>query len=339
MAVSVEFKKTPVYNRHVALGAKMVDFHGWLMPLQYKGIIHEHLATRNNVGIFDVSHMGEIEIKGPDSYSFLQYLITNNLDKISPGRALYTHMCYENGGIVDDLIVYIFSKEHFILVVNASNSEKDFNWISKYSKDAKDVSSSTALISLQGPRACGILEKFLGESLSGLKCFHFQKFRDIIVSRTGYTGEDGFELFIDWDRGEWLWDELMKFKPEPVGLGARDTLRLEKGYPLYGNDIDETTTPLDAGLMWVVDLKKDFIGRDALLKHKPKRKLVRLEMQGQGIPRHGCAIFYEGKKVGTVTSGTYCPSLCKGIGMGYVDGDYKEVEIDIRGRLYNANTR
>lgn len=334
-------KRTPIYNRHIELGAKMVDFHNWLMPLQYKGIIQEHLAVRNNVGIFDVSHMGEIEIKGKDAYNFLQYLITNNLDKIGPGRAIYTHMCYENGGIVDDLIVYMFSKEHFILVVNASNIEKDFNWMRKYSADIKDISSDIALISLQGPRACGVLVRLggLGESLSDLKRFYFQKFGDIIVSRTGYTGEDGFELFIDWNKGEWLWDELMKFKPEPVGLGARDTLRLEKGYPLYGNDIDETTTPIEAGLMWVVDLKKDFIGREALLKHKSQRRLVRLEMKDQGIPRQGCAILYEGKKVGNITSGTYSPSLGKGIAMGYVDGDYKVVDIDIRGRLYNANTK
>lgn len=334
-------KRTPIYNRHIELGAKMVDFHDWLMPLQYKGIIQEHLAVRSNVGIFDVSHMGEIEIKGKDAYNFLQYLITNNLDKIGPGRAIYTHMCYENGGIVDDLIVYMFSKEHFILVVNASNIEKDFNWMRKYSADIKDISSDIALISLQGPRACGVLVRLggLGESLSDLKRFYFQKFGGIIVSRTGYTGEDGFELFIDWDRGLWLWDELMKFKPEPVGLGARDTLRLEKGYPLYGNDIDETTTPIEAGLMWAVDLKKDFIGREALLKHKSQRRLVRLEMKDQGIPRQGCAILYEGKKVGNITSGTYSPSLGKGIAMGYVDGDYKVVDIDIRGRLYNANTK
>lgn len=336
MTVSVELKKTPIYNRHVALGAKMVDFHGWLMPLQYEGIIHEHLATRNNAGIFDVSHMGEIEVKGRD---FVQYLITNNLDKISPGMALYTHMCNEDGGIVDDLIVYMPSREDYMFVVNASNVEKDFNWIKKYSSDARDISGNTALVSLQGPTACGIMEKFLRATLSGLKRFHFQRFGDIIVSRTGYTGEDGFELFIDWDKGLWLWDELMKHNPEPVGLGARDTLRLEKGFPLYGNDIDETTTPLEAGLMWVVDLEKDFIGRDALVKHIPKRRLVRMEMKDQGIPRHGCAVLHGGKKIGAVTSGTYSPSLAKGIAMGYIDGDYKEVDIDIRGRLYNANTK
>lgn len=339
----METKKTPIYNRHIELGAKMVDFHGWLMPLQYKGIIQEHLAVRNNVGIFDVSHMGEIEIKGKDAYSFVQYLVTNNLDKISPERALYTHMCYENSGIVDDLIVYMFSPEHLLFVVNASNTEKDFNWIighrKGYNVDIKDISDKIALISLQGPKACGILEKFLNKPLSNIRRFHFQKFGDIIISRTGYTGEDGFELFIDAGKGLWLWDELMKFGPQPVGLGARDTLRLEKGYPLYGNDIDETTTPLEAGLMWVVDIKKDFIGRDALLKHKPMRRLVSMEMKDQGIPRHGCTILYGGKKVGVVTSGTYSPSLGRGIAMGYTDGDYKDVDIDIRGRLYNANTR
>lgn len=318
----------------------MVDFHGWLMPIQYKGIIHEHLATRNNVGIFDVSHMGEIQIKGPDAYRFLQYLITNNLDKIGPNRAIYTHMCYENGGIVDDLIAYMFSKEYLLLVVNASNTEKDFNWIIEhkggYDVVIENISHRTALISLQGPKACGILEKFLNQSLSNLKRFHFQEFGDIIVSHTGYTGEDGFELFIDWDKGLWLWDSLMEFNPQPVGLGARDTLRLEKGYLLYGNDIDETTTPIEAGLEWVVDLKKDFIGKEALIKISPKKRLVRLEMQDQGIPRQGCAILFGGKRIGTVTSGTYSPSLKKGIAMGYIEEEHDEVEIDIRGKLCKA---
>lgn len=332
--------KTPIYDRHIQLGAKIVDFHGWLMPIQYKGIIQEHLAVRNNVGVFDVSHMGEIEIKGKDAYSFLQYLITNNLDKIGPGRTIYTHMCNENGGIIDDLIVYMFSREHFFLVVNASNTEKDFNWIighkEKYDVDIENISSKIALISLQGPKACEILEKFLGKPLSNIRRFHFQKFPDIIVSRTGYTGEDGFELFVDWNKGIWLWDELMKFNPEPVGLGARDTLRMEKGYALYGNDIDETTTPIEAGIEWTVDLKKDFIGKEALLKNKPRKRLIRLEMQDPGIPRHGCAILLEGTRIGTVTSGTYSPSLKKGIAMGYIEGNYGELDIDIRGKLHRA---
>lgn len=348
MTVSAEVRKTPIYERHIELGAKMVDFHGWMMPIQYKGIIQEHLAVRKNAGIFDASHMGEIDIKGKDAYVFVQYLITNNLDKIGPGRAIYTHMCNENGGIVDDLIVYMFSREYFILVVNASNTEKDFNWVNshkeKYNTVIEDISDKIALIALQGPNAYKILEKFLNNSLSKLGRLHFQEFlvrgNKIIVSRTGYTGEDGFELFTDADKGAWLWNELMKFDPCPVGLGARDTLRLEKWYPLYGNDIDESTTPIEAGIIWAIDFNKgNFIGRDALLKTKSDRRLVRIEMKDQGIPRQGCVILYEGKKIGTVTSGTYSPSLSKGIAMGYVDGNYKEVDIDIRGKLNKAKIK
>lgn len=352
MNVNIETRKTPIYNRHVELGAKIVDFHGWLLPIQYKSIVAEHLAVRKNAGIFDVSHMGEIEIKGKDAYSFIQYLTTNNLDKISPGGAIYSPICREDGGIIDDLVVYMFSKEHILLVVNASNIEKDFNWIAghkgRYNADIKNISDSIALISLQGPNACGTLEKFLNKSLSDLKHFHFREFiisgEKILVSRTGYTGEDGFELFIDTNKGEWLWDELMKFKPEPIGLGARDTLRLEKGYILYGNDADESTTPIEAGISFSVDFRKDnFIGKDALKKNKPKKKLVRLEMLDAGIPRQGFSIMYNGSKIGTVTSGTFSPSLNKGIAMGYIE--WKEVEppstadIDIRGNLYKAIVR
>lgn len=345
MPMNTEVKKTPIYQKHIELGAKMVDFHGWLMPLQYKGIIQEHLAVRNSVGIFGVSHMGEIEIKGKDAYSLVQFLITNNLDKIYPGSALYSPICNENGGMLDDLIVYMFSKEYFLLVVNASNTEKDFDWICKhksgYNVEINNISNDIVLIALQGPKSCEIMEKFLNQSLSDLKRFHFIVLKNkMIVSRTGYTGEDGFELFIESSKGIWLWDSLMKFKPEPVGLGARDTLRLEKGYILYGNDADISTTPIEAGIGWTVDFnKRDFIGKDALLKNKPKRRLVRLEMQESGIPRQGCAILIDGKKVGTVTSGTYSPSLKKGIAMGYIEGDYPEVDIDIRGKPFKAVVR
>lgn len=354
MNMNTETKKTPIYDSHVKLGAKMVDFHGWLMPIQYKSIIAEHMAVRNNAGIFDVSHMGEIQIKGPDAYNFMQNLITNNLDKISPGGAIYTPMCDENGGMIDDLIVYLFSKEHLFLVVNASNIEKDFRWIAghkeKYNVDIKNISDDVAFIALQGPKACGIMEEFLNKSLSNLKHLHFQEFvisgNKIVVSRTGYTGEDGFELFIDSGKAQWLWDSLMKFKPEPIGLGARDTLRLEKGYILYGNEADESTTPIEAGIEWTVDFKKDsFIGKEALIKNKPKKKLVRLEMSGAGIPRQGCSIIYNGDKIGTVTSGTFSPSLNKGIAMGYIEWmevskrPPSAVDIDIRGRLYKAEIR
>ena len=336
-------KKTPIYERHVELGAKILDFHGWLMPIQYKGIVTEHLAVRNKVGIFDVSHMGEFEIKGQDAYDFVQILIANNLDKIEPGRALYTTMCNENGGIIDDLVVYMFNKEHLMLVVNASNTEKDFRWINahvgSYKVEVNDISPNTVLLAVQGPKSALVVEKFLDKKLDSLKRFHFQGEEPILISRTGYTGEDGFELFIEAERGVWLWDELMKFNIQPVGLGARDTLRLEKGYILYGNDANESTTPLEAGIEWTVDLEKpDFIGKEALLNRKIKRKLVFLEMQEKGIPRPGCKIKNsEGtKEIGEVTSGTYSPSLEMGIALGYVDIGYKNVAVEIRGRLLKA---
>lgn len=345
MKVDTEPKKTPIYESHVALGAKMVDFHGWLMPLQYKGIVEEHLSVRNKAGIFDVSHMGEIEIKGKDAYNFMQYLVPNNLDKIKPGKAIYSCFCNKKGGMIDDLIIYLFSEGHILLVVNASNIENDYNWVvahkNNFSVDIKNVSDEIALIALQGPESGAILEKFLEQGLAEIKHFCFKEYNvsgeKIIISRTGYTGEDGFELFINADSGRRLWDSLMKFNPEPAGLGARDTLRLEKGYLLYGNDADISTTPIEAGIGWTVDLnKKDFIGKDVLAGSTPKKKLVWMEMLEKAIPRQGCGIFCEGKRIGTVTSGTYSPSLAKGIAMGYIEKECKDISIEIRGRLCPA---
>lgn len=345
MTVITEPRKTPIYEGHAALGAKMVDFHGWLMPIQYKGIIQEHLAVRKDAGIFDISHMGTIEIKGKDAYNFTQWLIPNNLDKVKPGKALYSALCNTDGKMIDDLIVYMFSKEYILLIVNASNVENDFNWIrghgGKLNVEVKNLSDHVSLIALQGPRACEIMEKFLNQSLADLKHFCFREFvvsgNKIFISRTGYTGEDGFELSIDSAKGKWLWDNLMKFKPEPVGLGARDTLRLEKGYILYGNDADADTTPIEAGISWTVDLnKKDFIGKSALLNNKPAKKLIRMEMIEQGIPRQGCSIFCGDKRIGTVTSGTFSPSLNKGIAMGFITEDCNELKVEIRGKLVKA---
>jgi len=352
-------KKTPIYPRHVELGAKIVDFHSWLMPMRYEGIVSEHLAVRNKAGIFDVSHMGEFDIKGRDAYAFAQFLITNNLDKIGPGRALYTAMCMENGGMVDDLIVYIFNNEHIMLVVNASNIEKDFNWVKSnigtYNVELNNISSNTGLIAVQGPDSASIIKEFLGKDIAGIKRFHFQEDGEILISRTGYTGENGFELFVDAERSLWLWDELMKFSIQPVGLGARDTLRLEKGYLLYGSDADDSTNPLEAGISWAVDLTKpNFIGKDALVNEKPKQMLVFIEMLDRGIPREGCRIrdSLGEKEIGEITSGTYSPSLKKGIAMGYIDisqisdlfkeqrnTEYNNIKIDIRGRMLKAKTR
>jgi aminomethyltransferase len=344
----METKKTPMYENHVAQGAKIVDFHGWFMPIQYKGIIHEHLAVRKNAGIFDVSHMGTIEIKGNDAYSFIQQLIPSNLNKIKPGKAIYSALCNEKGGMIDDLIAYMFSKELFVLIVNATNVEGDFNWICMhkggFDVDIKNISDGTAIIALQGPKACGIMENFLGVSLVSFKHFCFQRFtvsgHNMIVARTGYTGEDGFEILIDKDSGKWLWESLMKFGPEPVGLGARDTLRMEKGFILYGNDADINTTPIEAGISWTVDLNKDnFIGKDALLKNKPRKKMIFMELEETGIPRQGCSIYCNNEKTGAVTSGTYSPSMAKGIAMGYITKDCKEVEIEIRGKRCKARVK
>lgn len=338
-------RKTPLYEKHLNLGARMVDFHGWLMPIQYKGIIAEHIAVRNKAGIFDISHMGQVRITGKDAYDFVQNLITNNMDKIGPGKALYSPMCNENGGIIDDLIVYMFSREYLLLVVNAACADKDFQWICRhkggYAVDIKNISDDIALISLQGPEAAAIMEKTLGRPLDALKRFYFSEFtvegNKIMISRTGYTGEDGFELFVDAGLGGWLWDKLMAQGPEPVGLGARDTLRLEKNYLLYGDDATDETTPMEAGLQWTVDLEKgDFIGKTALLNKKTRKRLVGIEMCDAGIPRRGCPILCRDIKIGTITSGSYSPQLGKGVAMGYVEKDCPEINIEIRGRLYKA---
>jgi len=348
MTVHTETKKTPMYDNHVSLGAKMVDFHGWIMPIQYKGIIHEHMAVRKNSGIFDVSHMGTIEIKGKDAYFFIQQLIPNNLNKIKPGKALYSALCNDNGMMLDDLIVYMFSKEYFILIVNASNVDTDFEWMcrhkSQFDISIKNLSEESCLVALQGPKSCEIMEKFLNVTLSSLKRFSFGEFtvsgKKMVVARTGYTGEGGFEILINRESGVWLWENLMKFNPEPIGLGARDTLRLEKGFILYGNDADTDTTPIEAGISWTVDLNKEnFIGKDALIKNKPRKKLVFIEMVESGIPRQGCSIFCGDACIGTVTSGTYSPSLSKGIAMGYITKDCKDVNIEIRGKQYTAKLK
>jgi len=345
MKPEIKPRKTPLYDKHVKWGAKIVDFHGWLMPIQYKGIVSEHIAVRNRAGIFDVSHMGEVQIMGKDAYRFVQNLITNNLDKIGPGRALYSPMCNEAGGIIDDLIVYMFSREHFFVVVNAACVDKDFGWMlshkGSYSVVIENISDSIALISLQGPSAAVIMEKTLGQPVDLLKRFHFSEFtlegNKIMIARTGYTGEDGFELFVDAGLGGWLWDKLMAWGPEPAGLGARDTLRLEKKYILYGDDATDETTPMEASLQWTVDMGKDnFIGKDALLKKKARKRLVGIEMNDAGIPRRGCPILCRDIKIGTITSGSYSPQLRRGVALGYVERDCPEINIEIRGRLYKA---
>ncbi len=351
-----EPKRTPLYPVHVALGARMIEFGGWMMPLQYSGIIEEHRAVRSRAGIFDLSHMGEIEIIGRNALDLVQLMTTNDASKLEVGQAQYSLMCKPDGGIVDDLLVYRLH-DRFSLVVNAANASKDFAWI-RYHADGRpgwdvevhDRTDEIALIAIQGPRSPQILQPLVSFPLEGLgyyrsKLSSVDGHESVLVSRTGYTGEDGFELFLPAERALALWDTLMEAgRPlgiVPVGLGARDTLRLEACMALYGNDIDETTNPLEAGLgRWVKFDKGDFLGKDALIVAKEaglKRRLVAFRMIDPGVPRHGYEIWSSGHKVGYVTSGSYSPTLNANIGLGYVPVDLAEpgtkIEISIRERL------
>ena len=342
--------RTPFYDIHKSLGAKIVDFHGWEMPLHYTGIIDEHINVRTNAGLFDVSHMSRFEIKGQDSLACLQELITNDLEKLADHQALYSPMCHEDGGIVDDIIVYRLHSEHFLVVVNASNRSKDFDWISKHSKSAQveDISDRTALLAIQGPQACAALQNVVKPDLRSVKAFHVID-ADIdgiecMLSRTGYTGEDGFEIFFDSSRIE-IWGKLMQhaetFGIKPSGLGARDTLRLEAGLMLYGKDMDEDTTPLEVPLEWTIsfDKKEEFIGKKTLTNSQPSRKLVGFEVLEKRIAREGSKILVNGLEVGFVTSGGFSPTLKKFIGFCFVPADISQdqsIQIDIGGKRYEA---
>ena len=349
-------KRTKLYNCHIQSSAKMVDFAGYEMPIQYSSIIAEHKHVRDSVGIFDVSHMGEIFIKGDKALDLVQHITVNNASKLEIGKVQYSAMCYENGGIVDDLLVYKIEDNEYMLVVNGANKEKDFEWIVKnniFGAEVIDKSDSYSLIAVQGPNSQKVVEKFLGMDVN-IEFYnyfmHGSGGDQIIVSRTGYTGELGFELYFegDNDKAEKIWNELLEvgkeFNIAPVGLGCRDSLRLEMGYCLYGNDIDETTTTLEAGLGWITKLKKgDFIGRDHLLHQKENgisRKLVPLFIEGRAFPRKDYQIMKDGLSVGKITSGTMSPILNKPIALGYVDIDYakvdEEVEVSIRNRSFKA---
>ncbi len=347
-------KKTVLYDEHVRLGAKMVEFAGFLMPIQYKSIIQEHRRVRTTVGMFDVSHMGEFIFRGPGAEAFLQRMTINDVSRLTVGQAQYSAMCYDYGGIVDDLIVYKFA-DHFMMVVNAANIEKDWNWLAEHKPgdvEMENISDDITLIAVQGPRSREVLQTLTDVDMNGIAFYHFTEGEmagaEMIISRTGYTGELGFELYMANRYGVQTWRRVLEagkpFEIEPVGLGARDTLRLEMKYCLYGNDIDETTNPLEAGLGWITKLRRgDFIGREALLRVKEKgleRKLIGFRMEAQGFPRHGYAIFHGGEKVGQVTSGGFSPMLNVGIGMGYVKTDYANVgtklDIEIRGRRVPA---
>lgn len=349
--------KTPLYDEHVKLGAKIVDFAGWQMPVQYTGVIDEHKTVRTSAGLFDVSHMGQIEIKGAGAESFVQYLTTNDVLKMVDGRAQYSIFLNERATVIDDIIVYRFTKEHYIIVVNASNTAKDFAWCKKHERpDAKvtDRSADFALIAFQGPKATEILQTLTDTDLASIGTYYFKTgtvagVKDLIIARTGYTGEDGFELFSSPKDAPKIWQALLeKGKSagvKAVGLGARDTLRMEMKYSLYGHEITDETNPLEAGLGWVVKLDKpgEFIGKNALTEIKKtglKRKLAGFKMTDRGIPRQGYPIIIDGKPAGLVTSGTMSPSLDEAIGIGYVPTGFEKVgtkfAIDIRGQAKGA---
>ncbi len=344
-------KSTPLDAIHRSLNAKMVPFAGYEMPIQYEGILAEHTAVRNNAGLFDVSHMGEFWVTGKQADEFVEYATTNNVASLTPGQVQYSTMCLEDGGIVDDLLIYKFA-DRYMLVVNASNIDKDLTHLLRVSKDfdveVANGSDGIALLALQGPDSKNILSKLTGANLDNLDFYHFGigdvAAMSMIISRTGYTGELGYELYHDPQDSALLWQSLMEageaFNLAPIGLGARDTLRLEMKYCLYGNDIDEDTTPLEARIGWAVNLDgSDFLGKAALLKQKEaglKRFLVAFEMVDRGLPRNGYEIYAGDEKVGSVTSGGQSPTLKKGIGLAYIDKPYHkintELQLDNRGR-------
>lgn len=355
-----ELKKTPLYDVHVRYGGRVVDFGGWALPVQFSSILEEHKAVRERVGLFDVSHMGEITAKGSDALAYLQKMCSRDLASMTDGQIYYTHLLYPNGGTVDDLMVNKLADGDYLLVVNASNTDKDFDWLKQHTAgfnvEVKNVSADYAELALQGPLAEKTLQKLTGTNLAELHYYHVATDVDVkgikcVVSRTGYTGEDGFEILCAPDKAEALWDTLMEAGKEfgilPCGLGARDSLRFESKMPLYGQELDAETSPLEAVLGRYVDLEKgDFIGRDALLQQKEhglKKRLIGFEMIDRGIPRHGYPILFEGREVGVVTSGSFSPTLNVNIGMGFIPPELTkigtEIEIGVRGRNLKARVR
>ena len=334
----------------------MVPFAGFMMPVQYQGIIEEHRHVRSAAGLFDVSHMGEIEVRGPEALKFVSYVTVNDPAALAVNQVQYSAMCYKDGGIVDDLLVYRYP-DHFFLVVNASNLAKDFAWLQEQANgfDVKltNTSDQVAQLALQGPKAEPLLQKICDLKLSDMKFYWFGTGKvdgiEMLVSRTGYTGEDGFELYFDIKHADQIWQALFKagkeFDLRPIGLGARDSLRLEMKYCLYGNDIDQTTTPLEAGLGWITKLKKagEFNGKEVLLKQKAegvKRKLVGFELEGNAFPRQHYKMFKDGAQIGEVASGVFSPSVARGIGTGYIKAEFSAVgtpfQVEIRGKMVPA---
>jgi len=349
-------KRTPLHEEHVRLGAKLVPFAGYEMPVQYPtGIVAEHRAVREGVGMFDVSHMGELEIRGPQALDWVQHVVSNDASKIEVGQAQYAAICNERGGVIDDCITYRFA-DRYMIVVNASNLEKDRAWIEgfadRFDAALTDRSEEIALIALQGPKAAAVLGRLTDADLDTIGYYRFAEGavggRPAVISRTGYTGEDGFELYLGPEDASHVWRALLDAgHPEgilPAGLGARDSLRLEMGYALYGNDLDEEHDAIESGLGWVVKPDKgEFSGRAALLRAKdagPARRLVGFELKERGFPRHGYEIAHEGRVVGVVTSGVHSPSLDRGIGMGWVEAALAKpgtaIDIVVRGKAVPA---
>ncbi|WP_431029837.1 glycine cleavage system aminomethyltransferase GcvT [Lysinibacillus sp. LZ02] len=345
-------KRTPLFDAYSKYGGKTIDFGGWELPVQFSSIKEEHDAVRNRAGLFDVSHMGEIFVEGPDAQAFLQKLLSNDISKIQIGGAQYSAMCYESGGVVDDLLTYRLDENRYLLCVNAANIEKDYDWM--VAQQFGDVtitnqSNSYAQIALQGPLAEEVLQQLTSENLSDIKYFKFKENVEItghpvLVSRSGYTGEDGFELYGTPEAIIALWDKILADeRVVPAGLGARDTLRFETCLPLYGQELSKDISPLEAGIGFAVKLNTDFIGRDALAKQKEEglsRKVVGIEMVGKGIPRHGYKVLKDGTEIGEVTTGTQSPMTKRNIGLALIDTKFTEIgtalEIEIRGKLVPA---
>jgi aminomethyltransferase len=356
MSENTSLKAVALNDLHISLGAKMVPFAGYAMPLQYSNLIQEHMAVRQKLGMFDVSHMGEFLLKGKHALDLIQWVTSNDASKLADGKVQYSCLPNENGGIVDDLLVYRIKEEEYMLVVNASNIEKDWNWIKsqdKFGVEMENISDSISLLAVQGPKATEALQKLTNENLLEIPYYSFVMgtiagISDVVISNTGYTGAGGFELYVKNENAKQLWNAVMdagyEFDILPAGLGCRDTLRMEKGFCLYGNDIDDSTSPIEAGLGWITKFTKDFVNRsyhEAIKLGGASQKLVGIEMIDKGIPRQGYEIKnIEGKLIGRVTSGTQSPSLQKAIGLGYVNKNFNsldsEIYIDIRGKLIKA---
>lgn len=340
-----QMKNTALTNKHIALGAKMVPFAGYNMPVSYTGLNEEHLTVRNGVGVFDVSHMGEFRLRGQKALDLIQRVTSNDASKLADGKVQYSCLPNETGGIVDDLLVYRWKEDEYYLVVNASNIEKDWNWIQKFNTEKvemENLSDGMSLLAVQGPKAITALQKLTDVDLSKMEYYTFTVgkmagIENVIISNTGYTGAGGFEIYIKNDDAEKMWNAIFdagkEFDIKPIGLGARDTLRLEMGFCLYGNDIDDTTSPIEAGLGWITKFTKNFTNRAAIEGHKTNgvsKKLVGFEMIDRGIPRHDYAIAdSKGTIIGKVTSGTQSPSLNKAIGMGYVKTEFASADSEI----------